>query len=45
MTWNIFKFELRYHFRQPLFYILFVIYFLLTFAAVTSDAVVLGGAL
>ena len=44
MTWNIFTFELKYHLRQPLFYILFVIYFLLTFGAVTSDAVVLGGA-
>jgi ABC-2 type transport system permease protein len=45
MTWEIFKFELKYHLRQPLFYILFVIFFFLTFGAVTSDAVTLGGAL
>jgi ABC-2 type transport system permease protein len=45
MTFEIFKFELKYHFRQPLFYILFVLYFFFTFGAVTSDAVQLGGAL
>jgi len=45
MTWNIFKFELRYHFRSPLFYILFIIFFFMTFGAVTSDAVQIGGAL
>jgi len=45
MTWEIFKFELKYHLRQPLFYILFVIFFFLTFGAVTSDAVTIGGAL
>jgi ABC-type transport system involved in multi-copper enzyme maturation permease subunit len=45
MTWEILKFELRYHLRQPLFYILFVIFFFMTFGAVTSDAVQIGGAL
>ena len=45
MSWEILKFELRYHLRQPLFYILFVIFFFLTFGAVTSDAVQIGGAL
>ncbi|HEX9984550.1 MAG TPA: M1 family aminopeptidase [Thermoanaerobaculia bacterium] len=40
----IFKFELRYHLKQPLFYILALIYFLLTFGAVTSDVVQIGGA-
>ena len=45
MTWTIFKFELRYHFRGPLFYILFTIFFFMTFGAVTSDAVQIGGAL
>jgi ABC-2 type transport system permease protein len=45
MSWEILKFELRYHLRQPLFYILFVIFFFMTFGAVTSDAVTLGGAL
>jgi ABC-2 type transport system permease protein len=38
-------FELKYHLKSPLFYILFLIYFLLTFFAVTSDAVQIGGAI
>jgi len=45
MSWEILKFELKYHLRQPLFYILFVIFFFMTFGAVTSDAVQIGGAL
>jgi len=45
MSWEIFKFELKYHLRQPLFYILFIIFFFMTFGAVTSDAVQIGGAL
>jgi ABC-type transport system involved in multi-copper enzyme maturation permease subunit len=45
MTWNIFKFELRYHLKQPLFYILFVIFFLLSFGATVSDNVQIGGAI
>lgn len=45
MTWHIFKFDLRFHFRSPLFYILFVLFFLFTFAAVTTDGVQIGGAL
>jgi len=45
MSWEILKFELRYHLKQPLFYILFVIFFFMTFGAVTSDAVQIGGAL
>ena len=45
MTWEIFKFELKYHLRQPLFYILFIIFFFMTFGAVTSDAVQIGGSL
>ena len=36
-------FELRYHLKGPLFYVLFLIYFLLTFFAVASDAVQIGG--
>ena len=43
MTWSIFKFELRYHLKQPLFYILFVLFFLLAFGAVASDSVTIGG--
>jgi ABC-2 type transport system permease protein len=38
------KFELQYQLKAPLFYILFIVYFLLTFGAVTSDAVTIGGA-
>ncbi|HXI14428.1 MAG TPA: ABC transporter permease [Thermoanaerobaculia bacterium] len=38
------RFELRYHLRQPLFWILTALYFILTFFAVTSDAVQIGGA-
>jgi ABC-type transport system involved in multi-copper enzyme maturation permease subunit len=38
------SFELKYHLKAPLFYILLLVYFLLTFGAVTSDAVTLGGA-
>jgi ABC-2 type transport system permease protein len=36
-------FELKYHLKSPLFYILLAVYFLLTFAAVTTDGVTLGG--
>ncbi len=39
------RFELRYHLRAPLFYILTAVFFLLTFAAVTTDGVTLGGAI
>ncbi len=38
------SFELKYHLRAPLFYILFIVYFLLTFGAVTTDGVQIGGA-
>ncbi|HEX8616430.1 MAG TPA: M1 family aminopeptidase, partial [Thermoanaerobaculia bacterium] len=38
------KFELKYHLKAPLFYILLTVYFLLTFGAVTSDGVQIGGA-
>jgi ABC-2 type transport system permease protein len=38
------NFELKYHLKAPLFYILFVVYFLLTFGAVTTDGVQIGGA-
>ncbi|HEX7153801.1 MAG TPA: M1 family aminopeptidase [Thermoanaerobaculia bacterium] len=41
----IFKFELRYHLTQPLFYILTLLFFLLTFGAVSSDTITLGGAI
>jgi ABC-2 type transport system permease protein len=38
------SFELKYHLKSPLFYILLAVYFLLTFGAVTSDGVQIGGA-
>jgi ABC-2 type transport system permease protein len=39
------RFELKYHLKQPLFYILALLFFILTFFAVTSDAVQIGGAI
>ena len=39
------SFEIKYHLKGPLFYTLFLIYFLLTFFAVTSTAVTIGGAI
>ena len=37
-------FELKYHLKAPLFYILLLVYFLLAFLAVTTDGVQIGGA-
>ena len=45
MFWSILKFETRYQIRQPLFWIAGAIFFLLTFAAITTDAVTVGGAI
>jgi hypothetical protein len=42
---EIFKFEVRYHFKQFVFYICFVLFFLLTFGGVTSDSVTIGGSI
>ena len=36
-------FELKYNLKSPLFYILLIVFSLLTFAAVTSDGITLGG--
>jgi len=44
MTYEIFKFELRYHLKQPLFYILTLIAFLFTFLIMSTDAVQVLGA-
>jgi ABC-2 type transport system permease protein len=41
---ELYTFEIRYLLKQPLFYILFTLFFLITFGAMTSDAVTLGGA-
>ena len=38
-------FESKFHLKAPLFYILLLVYALLTFAAVTTDGVTIGGAL
>ncbi len=38
------SFESKYHLKAPLFYILLLVYFLLTFGAVTTDGVTIGGA-
>ena len=43
MFTEIFRFELRYQLRQPLFWIAAFFFFLLSFLAVTTDAVVIGG--
>ncbi|MEO8033282.1 MAG: ABC transporter permease subunit, partial [Acidobacteriota bacterium] len=42
---ELYTFEIRYLLKQPLFYILFTLFFFITFGATTSDAVSLGGAL
>ena len=43
MFGEIFRFELRYQLRQPIFWIGCAVFFLLTFLATTTDAVVIGG--
>ncbi len=45
MLGEIFRFELRYQFRQPVFWVSSFFFFLLTFFAVSTDAVVLGGSI
>jgi ABC-type transport system involved in multi-copper enzyme maturation permease subunit len=45
MIGEIFRFEIRYHLKQLLFYVCLVIFFLLTFGAVTSDSVTIGGSI
>ena len=45
MLAEIFRFELRYQLRQPVFWIAAALFFLMTFLAVTTDAVVIGGSI
>jgi ABC-type transport system involved in multi-copper enzyme maturation permease subunit len=45
VLWEIFRFELRYHLRSPLFWLSGLVMFLLAFGAVTSDAVTIGGSI
>jgi ABC-type transport system involved in multi-copper enzyme maturation permease subunit len=40
---EVFRFEVRYHLRQPLFWIVTLCFFALTFMAETTDAVSVGG--
>ncbi len=41
---EVFRFELSYRLRQPIFYLFLLLFFLLAFAAVSSDSVQVGGA-
>ncbi len=45
MLARILAFEFRYQLRQPLFWIAVVLFFLMTFAAITTDVVVVGGSI
>jgi ABC-type transport system involved in multi-copper enzyme maturation permease subunit len=45
MLARIFAFEFRYQARQPLIWIASIIYFLIVFGAIASDAVQLGGSI
>src|SRR5262245_40146108 len=45
MLKEIFSFEVRYHLRQPLIYICAVLFALITFGAVTSDGITIGGSI
>ena len=38
-------FELKYHLKGPLFYILLLVYFLMSFFAIASDVVTIGGSI
>ena len=45
MLGEVLRFETRYQLRQPLFYICLIIFFLLTFGAITTDSVRIGGSI
>ena len=45
MLGRIFLFEIRYQLRQPLFWISAILFFLMTFGAVTTDVIVVGGSI
>jgi len=42
---EVMRFELRYRLRQPLVYLLAIVFFLMTFGAVSTDSIQLGGAI
>ena len=43
MFWEILFFEIRYQLKQPIFYIGCALFFLMTFGAVTTDTISIGG--
>lgn len=45
MLWRIYLFELRYQLRQPLFWLVALLFGLMTYGAVSSDAVTIGGSI
>ncbi|HEU5180936.1 MAG TPA: M1 family aminopeptidase [Candidatus Polarisedimenticolia bacterium] len=45
MLARIFAFEVRYQLRQPLFWISAILFFLMTFGAVTTDVISIGGSI
>ena len=45
MLARIFAFEFKYQFRQPLIWIASILYFVIVFFAISSDAVTLGGSI
>ncbi len=45
MLWQIFLFEVRYQLKQPLFWVSSAVFALLTFGAVSSDSITVGGSI
>jgi len=45
MLIEVFRFELRYRLRQPVFYLLLLAFFFLAFGAITTDSVQIGGSI
>src|SRR3954469_13308753 len=45
MLAEITRFEIKYHLKGLVFYVCLILFFLLTFGAVTSDSVQIGGSL
>jgi len=45
MFWDVVKFELTYRFRRPVVYLFAGMFFMMTFGAIASDSMQLGGAI
>ena len=43
MLWKVALFEFRYQLRQPAFWVIFGIFFLLSFGAMSSENITIGG--